>query len=96
MLCAEDKREEAIDLALDYFDDLLLNGKLTECDVAFSSLDDAAIGQLASSILVSILGVTLQANALLPARSSFYDRVCAEVTRRQGRRYAIDLLEKYR
>lgn len=96
MALSATNREAAIDRALDHFDDLLIAGQWPRCDADLAALDTAAVRELDSSVLVSILGITLKAKPLLPRRPAFYGRVTAEMARRKGRRYANGLLKKYR
>src|SRR5438105_1164681 len=83
-LCIVNRDREAIAESLDYFDDRLTARRFRECDRAFRQLQT---GKLASSVLVSILGITVRAKAL-KARGSFYERAFEEISKRKGKKYA--------
>lgn len=91
-LCKANRKREAIAEALDYFDDRLLAGQFRDCDRALRQLQ---VAKLASSVMVSILGITIRAKQL-KSRALFFDRVFREVARQKGKRYANELLLKYR
>lgn len=91
-LSREDRRSEAIDLALDYLDDLLISARSDECDMVLSLISPR---DLASSISVSILGITRKVNDL-PARRRFFDAAFSHIAQLKGRKYAAELLNKYR
>ena len=57
-LCKVNRKFEAIDEALDYFDERLVAGQFSDCDRALRQLQ---VGKLASSVIVSILGITIRA-----------------------------------
>lgn len=90
-------RETMIDFTLDYFDELLVNQKMDQCKAELAMIDDRLIKDVDSSVLVSILGITLSAsNLLLPDRERFYERTVATIAGRKGKRFATELLGKYR
>ena len=90
-LCRLDCRAEAIDLALNYFDDLLRARNLVECEKTLDELDE---NRLCSSVLVSILGITRLEKSR--GRDEFFERSHKRIADLKGRKYAKDLLEKYR
>ncbi len=91
-LCKVNRDREAIAEALDYFDDRLITGKFKDCDLALQRLQ---AGKLASSVLVSILGITIRAKKL-KGRALFFERSFQEIARQKGKKYASELLTKYR
>jgi hypothetical protein len=93
-LCKLGERGEAIARALDFFDDLLIDGRFFECGRALGLLNPK---KLAPSVIVSVLGITIRAKQVLgTARASFYQLGLQEVTRLKGKKYANELLGKYR
>lgn len=95
-LADDGSKEDAIDVALDFFDTNLAKMNYPLCDAAILRFDDGVVRRLHSSVLVSVLGITLNAKESLRARASFYNRVWEEVVRRKGRSYTKTLLKKYR
>ncbi|MBL8792310.1 MAG: hypothetical protein JNM56_00240 [Planctomycetia bacterium] len=91
-LCRVDRRRDAIARALDFFDDRLLAGDFRDCDRALRQLE---VAKLSPSVLVSILGITIRAKKL-ECRDSFYQRALEEIARQKGKKYATELLTKYR
>jgi hypothetical protein len=92
ILCRVGRTREAIAEALDYFDDRLLAGEFRECDRALRQLD---VARLAPSVMVSILGITIRAKKL-KGRSIFFERSSQAIANQKGKRYASELLTKYR
>lgn len=90
-LCKANRRREAIAEALNFFDDRLIGREFRECDRALRQLQ---VSKLASSVLVSVLGVTLRAKQL-KGRAIFFERAFQEVARQKGKGYARELLAKY-
>lgn len=93
---AKDDREAAIDLVIDYFDDRLIADQAGDCDDALDAIGADVVDRVPPSVLVSILGITLRAKPLLKRRAAFFDRALASIGRKKGRRYATNLLDKYR
>jgi hypothetical protein len=91
-LCKVNRDREAIAESLNYFDDRLSGRRFRECNRALHQLH---VDRLASSVLVSILGMTVPVKALA-GRASFYERSFQEIARRKGKKYARELLAKYR
>jgi hypothetical protein len=92
ILCKANRRAEAIDTAIAYFDDRLTDNELEDANLALYVLNPQ---YLASSVVVSILGITRKA-AHLPTRRRFFERAYEVITKAKGRKYAKELLEKYR
>ena len=90
--CDQNSRAEAIDLALWYLDDLLSAEKHRECDAVLGLLDPS---RLAPSVLVAILGITRRMEYKV-GRNRFFAWTMARVEKVKGKRYARQLLEKYR
>ncbi len=90
--CTVNRHREAIAEALDYFDDRLIAGHFRDCDRALRQLQ---VAKLASSVMVSILGITIRAKTL-KGRAIFFERAFQEIARRKGKKYASELLAKYR
>jgi hypothetical protein len=90
-LCKAKRDREAIAEALDYFDDLLIARRFTDCNRALRELQ---VAKLSSSVMVSILGITLCAKS--KSRTIFFERTFQDITRKKSRRYASELLGKYR
>jgi len=91
-LCKAKRDREAIAEALDYFDDRLTSGRFADCNRAFRQLQ---VARLASSVLVSILGVSVRQKKSR-SRANFFKRSFHEIARQKGMKYAIELLFKYR
>jgi hypothetical protein len=91
-LCKVERKREAIAEALNYFDSRLIARRFSDCDRALLQLD---VTRLASSVIVSILGITLRAKHL-KCRAIFFERAMREIARQKGRQYARELLTKYR
>lgn len=81
-----------IDLVLDKFDNLLLNGDFITCDLLFGLIDVKKIPIAAG---VSILGITITAPRL-EIRDEFYRRMFDHVSVVKTQQYAKELLHKYR
>jgi hypothetical protein len=90
-LCKAKRDREAIAEALDYFDDRLIARQFTDCNRALHQLQ---VAKLASSVMVSILGITIRAKS--KSRAIFFERAFQEIARLKGKKYAIELLAKYR
>ena len=90
-LCKANRKREAIAEALDYFDERLLAGQFRDCN---RTLHQLQVDKLASSVMVSILGITICAKKL-KGRAIFFERAFQEIARQKGKRYAIELLAKY-
>jgi hypothetical protein len=91
-LCKVNRDREAIAEALNYFDGRLIARQFKDCERAFRQLQ---VGKLASSVLVSILGITIHAKHV-KGRSIFFEQAFQEIARQKGKRYASELLAKYR
>ena len=91
-LSRKNRRAEAIDLALEYLDGLLAEGRADDLELTMHTLNPE---RLATSIVVSILGITRKANHS-PARQQFFALSMKYITRLKGPRYASELLAKYR
>lgn len=91
-LCKANRKREAIAEALAFFDDRLIARRIRDCDRAFRQLQ---VTELAASVMVSILGITIRAKEL-KGRAIFFERVFQEIARVKGKRYAKELLAKYR
>lgn len=91
-LCKAGRIREAVAEAIDYFDDGLLAGEFRECDRALRQLE---ITRLAPSVMVSILGITIRARKL-KGRAIFFQRSNEAIAKQKGKRYASELLTKYR
>ena len=92
-LCKLQKDRDAIDVALDFFDDRLIENRYDECEHTLRRIE---CHKMASSVLVSILGITIRAKKRLRARASFYERTLVQITRQKGTKYALKVLSKYR
>lgn len=92
-LCMDEKPREANALALDHFDEALNSGRFTECNYILSQMHPE---QLAPSTIISVLTITYHAGRRLPAREAFYQAAFREVARREGKKYAKELLAQYR
>lgn len=66
-LIASHELEDAIDLLYDNVDDLLLAGKMQECDAVLRTLD---LSRLESHLMVGLLSITLVASDHLPHRKT--------------------------
>jgi hypothetical protein len=91
-LCKVNRDREAIALALDYFDDQLIAMQFRTCDRALLRLQ---VAKLAAAVLVSILGITIRAKTL-KGRERFFERAFQEIARKKDKKYATELLAKYR
>ena len=91
-LCKVNRKREAIAESLDYFDNRLISRQFRECDRALRQLQ---VAKLASSVMVSILGITIHAKKL-KGRAIFFEQAFQEITRQKGKKYASELLAKYR
>src|SRR5262249_18675776 len=91
-LCEAKRDRSAIAEALDYFDDCLISRRFPDCERALRRLQ---VTKLAPSVLVAILGITLRAQNL-QNRASFFERAFQEIARQKSKKYARELLAKYR
>lgn len=87
------QRRLAIDESLRYFNSVLNEESFQICDETMRRID---IERIPSSVMVSILGITLPGKTQLHQRHDFFLRVYAEIARLKGRKYANELLTKYR
>ncbi len=88
--------EHTIDLAMDYYDELLIAREFAACNRAFASMNNEIINGIDTSVLVAILLITHRAKQHLGERTSFYNRVFQSIARRKGKRYSAGLLERYK
>lgn len=72
LLVAHRELERAVDLLFERVDDLLLEGRMNECDAILRTID---IDQLDSNLMVSLLSITLPAASELPYRPTLVARV---------------------
>lgn len=71
-LVASKRLEEAIDLLYDNVDDMLLEGKMQECDDILQQID---IRRLDSYLMIGLLSITLSASEHLPHRKVLVEEI---------------------
>lgn len=86
-----DDRAAMIDAVLVELNDALIAGDFARCDARLASY-----GPLPGSVAVSVLGITVKAADRLPSREAFWRRTFDAIAAEKGRRYARELLGKYR
>lgn len=92
ILSLQDKDRHAVDIILDFIDDLLNRGLFTRCD---SVLESVNTDYLNDPMIISLLGITKAAKDELDSRDSFYQRAWKSVAKTRGVTDTNILLRKY-
>lgn len=88
----DDERAHCVDLCIEYLDGLLIARRFDECDEIFAVLDPE---KLAGSVILSALGIT-RCFYHSKNRIIFYNKAIATMTKRKGKKYAAELLERFK
>lgn len=67
----DEKSDDALDLLFEKVDDLLVEGRMEQCDRLLKKIDEK---RLDTSLLVGVLSITLPAKTSLKERPSFFER----------------------
>lgn len=93
-LCKDNRRQEALAIILDFFDDNLSIGNFDLCKETIRELDPA---NLTSSSIVTILAYTnMVKDSLEPYRKIFFDKAMIVLTEMRGKKIAKELINRYK